>query len=898
MSNLVGVEEKHKDLTKVLVEEKHKDLEENEFLRRQKLYFDWLKEPEQRKRLIDRLEHQKLTTEEDSSILERTKREYELLRGRSVIYNLCRQDCIFWIENFAWTFDPRSNKKHLPVVLFDYQKDAIKYMIDHINGGQNFLIEKSRDMGVSWLVTYVFLWYWLFGEGISFLMGSYREKEVDDGPNVDALFGKLEYTIRNLPEWMLPPDFNMKKHRTKLKLINPENGNIITGSTMNPNFGRGARKTAIFYDELGFWETARDSWESGADTTACQIANSTPAGKNYYYKLRISGMDVLTLPWTKHPLKDDKWYEYEKARRTPESLAQEIDLSYEKSLEGKVYPEWEPVEGKYPYNPNHPIYIGCDWGNCVSTDTEALTKTGWKYQKDLVIGDEIYTINPETLKGEWNKIEALNVFEYKGFVKEWKGNSMSSVFTGDHKWFTVRRAGRDRSFVPDGKRTVDEMNSEHYIPLAAPLDMPVNKTYTDEFVKGIAWIWTDGWCHKNAYRIAKAKPDKIKILRKVIQDAFPKHSESKPRLRKNTNLPLVTWNLSTEYTEEIQKVLEPHTNKYVSYDFINSLTKEQLEMFIENSLLADGHKNKLGQSEKERMERFAYACVLSGRGISYLEEHEDRIRGDGTIRKWNKHSVWIRKSKYINYRNHTKRSDNVKDIDFKGLVWSPTVKNSSWLARHNGSVYFTGNSDGSALVWVQIINEKLRVIDAFYKTGETIDFFVPFITGMVPSGDDLRRYNDKEIKKIESHRTWRNPVIFGDPAGRFKSAVTQETVFSVLRSFGLHVNWDISWNDFQNRKTAVKTRVRNGVELNLNTDTEFFSLCIDQAAYPKVKQNGEEEVKTAKPLHNYTSHHRSALEYLCLGLEKVIGTARIRIVDKFKKDDKGFSPYRRRQRRR
>lgn len=530
----------------------------SEFERRKKKYLAWLEEPAQRERLIKRAQNNQVALTNPAA--------------QVLLWTACQnkdspsEGCIFFIENFCWTYDPRSENKNLPVVLFDYQKDAIKYIIEHIDKGMNFLIEKSRDMGISWLMVYVFLWYWMFRDGTNLLMGSYKEKLVDDGVNQDALFGKIEFTLRNFPKWLLPRKFSLTKHRTKLKLQNPENNNIISGDTMNAQFGRGARKTAIFYDELGFWETAKESWESGSQTTGCQIANSTPHGKNYYWKLKMSGkQDVLTLHWRLHPLKDDTWYEYEKTRMPDEVVAQELDLNYERSLEGRVYLEWEPVYGFYPYNDSHPLYVAADWGK----------------------------------------------------------------------------------------------------------------------------------------------------------------------------------------------------------------------------------------------------------------------------------------------------------------------------------------EDGTAIIWSQVIDNKLRIIDSFYKTGETIDFFVPFMTGMLSS--DEFRYSVKEVEKIESHRSWKRGTVYGDPAGRFTSAVTNQSVFSILKEAGIHVNWEEKWKEFPTRKTAVKMRIRNGVEVHKNEDTDYLGMCIEQSAYPKTRKNGEEEVRAVKPNHDWTSHYRSALEYLCLGLESSRSSER-KVLDKFSKNGQAFNPYMRRRR--
>lgn len=298
--------------------------------------------------------------------------------ARRNIFYLCQQPenpaegCIFFIENFGWTFNPKMSMKHFPFILFECQKRAVRAVVEHIDKGRDLFVEKSREMGVSWLLfCYIALWYWLFREGANGLLGSYKEKLVDDR-TIDSLFGKLDYALANLPHWMMPGNFVMKKHRTKLKLANPENGNVITGDTMNPNFGRGSRKTFIMFDELAFWDYAKDAWESAGDATNCRIANSTPNGYDYYAMLRDSGIDILTLHWREHPLKDAQWYAYECKRRTEEEIAQELDISYSKSKVGRVYQEWNDnnvVIGKFEYDENLPLYVSWDFGK---TDDTAI----------------------------------------------------------------------------------------------------------------------------------------------------------------------------------------------------------------------------------------------------------------------------------------------------------------------------------------------------------------------------------------------------------------------------------------------------------------------------------------------------------------------------------------------
>lgn len=538
--------------------------EQGETMRRKQLFLDWQNTDHYKETLLTRLK-----------INDACMSHAE---ARTNTWNLCArpdnpaEGCIFFIENFGFTFDPRpqANPNHLPFILFDYQKDAIRWIIEHIDSGKDGFIEKSRDMGISWVIfVWVPIWYWLFRDGVNILLGSYKEDLVDNRTD-DSLFGRLDYGVDSLPLWLLPKGFNKKKHRTHMKLINPATGNLVSGDTMNADFGRGSRKTAVLFDELGSWDYAKEAWESCGDSTSCRIANSTPKGYNFYAMLRETNIDRLTLHWSLHPLKDQGWYEFEKGRRTEEEVAQELDISYNKSQEGRVYMEWgehNVEKGYFPYDPNLTLYVGWDFGR----------------------------------------------------------------------------------------------------------------------------------------------------------------------------------------------------------------------------------------------------------------------------------------------------------------------------------------TDDTAIIWAQIDPRtgRLRIVDTYKNNNKTIDFYVPFITGIMPS--DGYKYSKKDIDKIEAHRGWHIGTHFGDPAGRFRNQVSNETVVSVLKNHGIHVNFNDRWKEFERRKTASKLLIRKGVDLNDNEENKFFDSCMSQASYPRVKQAGIEFVNSkGEPKHNWTSHHRSAFEYLALGLEEVRQRF-TKTYDRFPKNDREPVPGRRRR---
>jgi hypothetical protein len=279
---------------------------------------------------------------------------------------LARNDVVYFINNFCYTFDPRPDvfPHDIPFTLYPFQEDHARYLVQCIREGHDDFTEKSRDMGVSWVTLAVLLWFWLFESGFQGLVGSRKEDYVDNG-EVDSLYGKFDYLIRHLPIYMLPEGFNDKKDRTYMTLSNPENGNTILGESANKNFSRSGRYTVVFFDEFGFWNFASNSWQAAGDATRCRLAVTTPPNEPSYAKaLRFSGrIKVTTLHWDLHPRKDQAWYEYESTRRSEDERLHELDISWEYTSTGRPYPEADqcPI-GQYPYDPELPLYVSWDLG--------------------------------------------------------------------------------------------------------------------------------------------------------------------------------------------------------------------------------------------------------------------------------------------------------------------------------------------------------------------------------------------------------------------------------------------------------------------------------------------------------------------------------------------------------
>ena len=283
---------------------------------------------------------------------------------------MCRRDVAFFTNNFCWIYDPRAGREHIgPWQLYPHEYWMLDWLEARFKGQEDGVIEKSREMGATWTIILWSTFHWLFDADFSALIGS-RKEDLVDNKLPDSLFGKIDYLLSHIPAWLLPEGFDLSKHRTYMKVVSPGSHNALTGESTNPSFSRSGRYSAIIVDELAFVERSYSIWQAMGDSSPTRFGLSTPDGKgNKFAELTHNNKTpLLTLHWRLHPEKTEEWYEKEKLRRTPQEIAQELDISYEKSTRGLVYQdEWEEIKAQkrltdVPYDPMLPVYTSWDFG--------------------------------------------------------------------------------------------------------------------------------------------------------------------------------------------------------------------------------------------------------------------------------------------------------------------------------------------------------------------------------------------------------------------------------------------------------------------------------------------------------------------------------------------------------
>lgn len=279
-----------------------------------------------------------------------------LVKGAKAYY---AENPVDFINHWCDTYDPRKAGGGMakgPFVLFKRQEELVDFLFACLRAEEPGLIEKSRDMGATWVCSAFSVWLWLFWPGAAVGWGSRKEILIDKLGDPDSIFEKMRMLIMALPSFFWPVGFKINEHMSYMKFVNPETGATITGEA-GDNIGRGGRKLIYFKDESAHYERPEKIEASLSDNTRVQIDLSSVNGLgNVFHRKREVGADwhgkiepgrtqVFVLDWRDHPEKNQAWYDTRKKRAEDDGLlhlfAQEVERNYSAAVEGVlIQREW------------------------------------------------------------------------------------------------------------------------------------------------------------------------------------------------------------------------------------------------------------------------------------------------------------------------------------------------------------------------------------------------------------------------------------------------------------------------------------------------------------------------------------------------------------------------------
>ena len=260
-----------------------------------RVHHGWRENLDKRKKLLERLE------------VETELREAWLW----AVSRRCPESLILWLNWFAFTFVQKivgaDGKERLltgkdcdrPFATWPCQDRVVTELFYAMTEGFDCAADKSRQMGATWLICAVFVWFMLFQTSVHFAVLSRVEELVDNPADPQAIMWKMDYMIGMLPTWMRPGI-----QRSRLKIVNKATGSTIMGRSTTSEQGRGGAVMAALIDEASLIDQLEAIWTSFGQSTPCRIANGTPFGAGFFSKLvRSAAVYQIRLPWWEHPLK-------------------------------------------------------------------------------------------------------------------------------------------------------------------------------------------------------------------------------------------------------------------------------------------------------------------------------------------------------------------------------------------------------------------------------------------------------------------------------------------------------------------------------------------------------------------------------------------------------------------
>lgn len=247
-----------------------------------------------------------------------------------------------FINDWGITFDPRNadieQPTMIPFVLFDRQREWIRYVIRKWRAREPGLTEKSRDMGISWLAVGLGCALCIFFDGLNIGYGSRLVEYVDKIGFPKALFYKARAFMRYLPP-EFKAGFEEKRDSPHMLLKFPDTGSTMAGEG-GDNIGRGDRASIYFVDEAAHLERPMLVEAALSQTTNCQMDMSSVCGMdNPFAQKRHAGkIEVFTFHWRQDPRKDEAWYAKQCDELDAVVVAQEIDINYSASATGILIP--------------------------------------------------------------------------------------------------------------------------------------------------------------------------------------------------------------------------------------------------------------------------------------------------------------------------------------------------------------------------------------------------------------------------------------------------------------------------------------------------------------------------------------------------------------------------------
>jgi len=198
---------------------------------------------------------------------------------------------------------------------------------------REILLDKSRQIGITWVVLAWFLWRAMFLYGIEERITSVGQEEASKA------LRRVKFMIDNLPEWCRPPLEVANTTTIKFEVT----GSWITALPATINAGRGDTLNDILCDEMAFQIYAREIMRSAGPSLekrhGKRIGVSTANGSGNYFQQEYvaaqqgkNGWKPFFFGWKADPTRTQGWYDRMMVENGPEYMHENYPETWQQSF--------------------------------------------------------------------------------------------------------------------------------------------------------------------------------------------------------------------------------------------------------------------------------------------------------------------------------------------------------------------------------------------------------------------------------------------------------------------------------------------------------------------------------------------------------------------------------------
>ena len=340
--------------------------------------------------------------------------------------------------------------------------------------------------------------------------------------------------------------------------------------------------------------------------------------------------------------------------------------------------------------------------DCVTEDVRALTRYGWKYYKDLMIGEEIFGYDLKIRQTCWTRVLDIKVWKHAPTIRM-RSRNWDWTVTDNHRWVAE---------YPDGSQRLTPTyalhQGRHKIVVAAPCVQGGEAAITSDEAMLLGWIITDGhvkfpecW---TTY-ISQTKRRYVQEIRRLIRRLGIYCSETvcQPSgAHKENAKPWHRFGLSAPEVRHIFDRAGVHNDTDLP-KMAALLSVRARETMLDAMGKAEGGPMGSGtqfdQKPGPRLDLYLALAAFIGK-----RTRKGNLKRDGVVR-----TGMTGKRYYWPQLGHWERSP--KNEMPLMTVWCPVTETGTWVARNGNQVSITGNSaedvvDDAALELVHELYEN------------------------------------------------------------------------------------------------------------------------------------------------------------------------------------------------